>query len=606
MPIPVLAFVVICLGIMPFAYWGELLDPARYPQWLVMAAGMLPLLVSLLRRPGGLQAVNRFWWVALAGLGWGAASMLWALNAAETWVSVAHFAFCLGFLVMARQALADQTGVLDLATKVLTVSMGLQACIGLLQLAGVDPLELSTTPKLPVGTMTNPNFYGDALLLGLPWCLYGLGRLQGKGWRVGAGVSTVLCIAGIVASRGRSSIMPMLLAAAFITPLFIWQLVAGKMRWVALGAWVLGLGLALYSTQFIFKKKEGTYNFHYIWEDGHEVEPLTSSVDHRFITWHKSLDLFAERPLQGVGAGNWKLEIQRTGLIGYDSKGGYGLGVAVQPHNEYVGVLTELGIVGLALLLTMGGLGIWGAVRMAVGRAPQGDRLLGLCLLVGWLGFGFDAAFNFPLERPFQCLMVFWMLSVSLERPGSAAPPLKWLPRWAGILCLLAWIGGTVTFGFRLSADRAMREVRDLRLRHQPQRVLALAPRATNWCTPLDPASAMPLAWYEGMAYQEMGNLPQALAAFEEGLRIAPYQYGLLSGRASLLDMSGRHLEAAQAQSRLLQTFPTDWEGWLNLAIMQIHAGQPQAARAALSKVPGTHNPSKREQVEAVLRANGF
>lgn len=603
--LPATMFAVTILGVMPFAYWGELLDPVRYPQWMVMALGMLPLILQSIRqKPTSPQPVHRFWWLAVPGLGWGMASMAWALNASEAWMLCAQFAFCLTFLSLARQALAGNPGLLHLATKVLVVSSALQAVLGILQSQGIDPLALVATPGIPEGTMKNPNFYADALLFGLPWAIYGFLRFKEKGWRIAAGLSGALCVAGIVVSHARSSLVPVLLAATFIAPFFAWRQFSGTRRWIALGIWALALVTAFGGTRSVFSKKEGTYNFHYIWERGHEVTPRTSSIDHRFISWRRTLDLVAERPIHGVGAGNWKLNIQKTGLVGYDASGGYGMSVAAQPHNEYLGVLSELGVIGLLLMLGMGAMGVTGAVRLAAGRIQGGDPILGLCLLVGWLGFGIDAGFSFPLERPFQCMMLFWLLAVSLEQANAGKAPPTWLRKAGNAMMVVAWIAATVTFGFRMRADRAILEIRDLRLKHQPQRIISLAPEAKNWAIQFDPASAMPLDWYVGMAQQEMGQLQEAIASFESGLRLAPHQYGLRSGHASLLDMAQRYTEAVAEQTALLKTFPTDWEGWLNLAVMHVHAGHLPEARQALNKVPTTHNPGKRAQVDAFLQTN--
>ncbi|MFN8394703.1 MAG: O-antigen ligase family protein [Bacteroidia bacterium] len=603
---PATIFAVTILGVMPFAYWGELLDPVRYPQWMVMALGMLPMIFQSLRqRPVTPQPIHRFWWLALPALAWGMASMAWALNASEAWMLCAQFAFCLTFLALARQALADNPGLLHLATKTLIVSSGLQALLGILQSRGIDPFSLVATPGIPEGTMKNPNFYADALLFGLPWAVYGLLRLEKWSWRIGAGLSVALCVAGILISGARSSLVPVLLAASVIAPVIIWKQANGTKRWIALGIWALALVTAFWGTRYVFGQKEGTYNFHYIWEHGHEVTPKTSSIDFRFISWHRTLDLVAENPIHGFGAGNWKLNIQKTGLVGYDAKGGYGLSVAVQPHNEYLGTLSELGVLGLLLMLGMGAWGVVGAVRMAAGRIQGGDPILGLCLLMGWLGFGIDAGFSFPLERPFQCMMLFWMFAVSLEQATAGKSGPSWLPKGKGFVLASVWCVVAITFGYRLSADRSILELRDLRTKHRSQEVIAKAKKAGNWAAKLDPASAMPLEWYEGMAHQELGQIDRALSSFENGLRMAPYQYGLRSGHASLLDLAGRYPEAVAEETDLLKTFPTDWEGWLNLAVMQAHAGHLPEARQALNRVPSTHNSEKRAQVDTFLKTNG-
>ncbi|HEX2901101.1 MAG TPA: O-antigen ligase family protein, partial [Bacteroidia bacterium] len=349
-------FAVVFFGLLPFEFIPQLLDPVRYPQLMLLCLGMVPLMVHFIRvRPpkGGHAQVpdSKVWWLALPLAGLTALSMAWALNASEAWFSFVHLSLCLAFLYLSRLALARIPDLLQQVVQVLIVSMGLLAIMGLLQRIGFDPLRLSDTLRTPNATMTNPNFYADALLLGLTFCIYGAFKQPKLSWRILAMAAIVLLLAGIAVSKARSSLMPLLLSGIFFPPVFIWRKWKGSRRWLSLLGWALTLALALWATNFIFRKKEGTFNFRYIWECGHEITPETSSVDFRFITWHHSLHLFAEKPFTGCGAGNWKMEIQRLGVTGYDDQDGFGLRVPVQPHNEYLGVLSELGIPGLLLVL---------------------------------------------------------------------------------------------------------------------------------------------------------------------------------------------------------------------------------------------------------------
>ncbi len=579
---------------------------------VVLCVGIAALLLPLAKPTVGQSdapsaAVSKVSFLMLALALWTGLSMFWALNKAEAWFSFLQLSLGFAFFHLSRKAIQYLPNLLETVVKTLLVSMGLLAMIGLLQRIGIDPLGLSDKLFTPNATMTNPNFYADALLLGLPFCIYGIFKLDSRVWRMLAGLTIGLILAGIAISKARSSLIPLLLAAIFFPPVIIWQKWKEKTRWMALLSWALLLAIALWTTNFIFRKKEGTYNFRYIWENGHAITPTTSSVDFRFITWNHTLNLAVEKPIQGCGAGNWKMEIQRLGVKGYDENDGYGLRVPLQPHNEFLGVLSELGFPGLLLVLAIGGMGIFGAGRMAFDRTGKQDKVLGTILLLGLFFFFFDANFSFPMERPFQAMMLMWLLALALPMENAKTKSAShWVGRIGWALSLIVLVGGVATLISRIQADRAMLQLRQQKDAHQPQKMLKTAEAAENWSTQLDAASAMPVDWYRAMAFAELGQLPQAIQAIESALKIAPHQLGVRSTYASLLDMNGRFQEGINVLDELLKTFPDYDEGWLNLSIMFIHANQMSTARKALSRVSMAFDPGKVAQVDQALKAAGY
>lgn len=374
-----------------------------------------------------------------------------------------------------------------------------------------------------------------------------------------------------------------------------------------MAAFLVVMGLATISVGYVTKQKEGTFNFHLLWEHGHLIGPKTNSLDFRFITWHQTTHVFREHPILGCGAGNWKMEIQRFGVKGFDENGGYGLHVPIQPHNELLGILAELGILGLGLVIGIAFLGIRGAWKMAFDRSGSADSTLGACLLFAWLAILIDSSFSFPMERPFQAMVVYWVLALSLTSGAkSQAKELGLVTKlgWGAALAVILACG--ITLAYRVKADLALDVLLTQRAAHQPLKVLKTAPRAENWSIQIDPNTALPIEWYVGMAHQELQNIPAALAAFERARQQAPFQLAVRSGYASLLDMSGKSVQGIAELSDLLTVFPDYDEGWYNLVIMQIHAGQLQQARSNYPKLRQDYSPEKYRLIDETLKTAGF
>jgi predicted Zn-dependent protease len=86
------------------------------------------------------------------------------------------------------------------------------------------------------------------------------------------------------------------------------------------------------------------------------------------------------------------------------------------------------------------------------------------------------------------------------------------------------------------------------------------------------------------MAHAAAGETAAALQAVDRALATGPHQLAHRSCKTSLLDMTGQQAAAIAGQNALLETFPDFSEGWLNLSIMHIHAGDLVSARQSLAK----------------------
>jgi O-antigen ligase len=595
-------FAIALLGIVPLLHSLLLNDPVLYPQLLGMAAcaGLLAVWL-LLRWKSAVELPRQVWWPLGAFVVLAAVSATWSLNAAEAGFVTARWVLVFALLIVSQIALQQWPTTLLLVCKVLIVSMSVAAIIGLLQWQGIDPLGLSDRHHSPTGVMANRNFFGSALAMGIPFAGYGFFRLP-KAWRLPALVSIGLMVSGVMVSGARAASVPLLIGAAVIAPIAIWRSLQGQRRWLALLVWLVLMGLAGWSTSFSLKQKDAKIHWAYLWENGHLVTPTTSSLDFRLIGWHQTLQLAQERPLTGWGAGNWKLQIPRLGLQAFDDAENYGMVVPLHPHNEFLIICSELGIPGLLLWLAIWGMGCWGALRMALSRSGKFDNVLGACLVLAWIIFTVDASFGFPLERPLHLALFCIMLALSVRAfPLQAVSLSRLRIVLAVMIAALLFVG--IDLMARLQADVAMRQVREAKANHQPQKVLQQAAHASNWAMQLDPVAALSVHWYVAMAQIELGQSEAALQAMDQAATISPHSLAVRSGQASLLDLANRSTEAIAAQTALLATFPNFSEGWLNLSIMQSHAGHWPDARRSLQKVPRAAFPERYDAVDALLKS---
>jgi O-antigen ligase len=157
----------------------------------------------------------------------------------------------------------------------------------------------------------------------------------------------------------------------------------------AIGSWplaipaVIALVLALSHGQTVARDVERQWHaFTHLAEPGESANPgstaarsrLLSGAGNRYDYWRIAWRVWREHPLAGVGAGNYARPYYERRATTEDVE---------QPHSLELQVLSELGLVGVALLACLLIGVIWGAVRM---RGPARASPLSRALLVGALG----------------------------------------------------------------------------------------------------------------------------------------------------------------------------------------------------------------------------
>jgi tetratricopeptide (TPR) repeat protein len=151
------------------------------------------------------------------------------------------------------------------------------------------------------------------------------------------------------------------------------------------------------------------------------VELKSQGIQDRFDFWDSSLQMASEKPINGSGAGSFAIEYpQHQKSVG---------SAVSNPHNIYIQTLTELGVVGVGLLLAGIFIFIWTAWRNKTIFYP-GLIILGLWLLHA----GFYQTNRYPVL--ISWLFVALVLSVGISR--KRVP----VPRWyiPTIICSLILI----------------------------------------------------------------------------------------------------------------------------------------------------------------------
>ena len=274
------------------------------------------------------------------------------------------------------------------------------------------------------------------------------------------------------------------------------------------------------------------------------------SSNNRWSWWGEAWEAFEGQPLAGTGAGSFELthRLLRENAI-----------VVTEPHNVPLQFLTELGLVGFALMggaAAAAGLVVLGALRRLEGE----ERAAGAALATAPAAYLLHSLVDFDWDFVAVTAPVLLVVGVlaGAGRPSAAGRPRR---RWA-----LAAAGvGLVLLLSLATTWLAERKVNDAyaSLETDPGRAAASARQARR----LNPLSIEPLFALAGAEHLR-GDPEAALRSYVDAVELQPlnpetwYQLGAYEAQRGNEQAARRHLGRSQALDRfgpaaaLLQQLP--------------------------------------------------
>lgn len=505
-------------------------------------------------------------------------------------------------LAVATEVARERRGGEWLASAILAGAT-LQAVLALTQRAtGVDR---------PAGTYFNPNHLATALAMGLALLL--ARRPDGRLGRVAAVAGVGLLAAAIVASRSRGGLLAGL-AAAGVVGWYRW-------RWRAVAVAAAALVLVAVVPNPVGDRVR----------DAHVTDPLAYT---RLAIWRSALERAADHPL-GVGLNMFGKTSQRYAFPVDGELARYGRR-AESAHNDYLEVLAELGVPGLAAALAaLGAFGLCGRRRLAPrrpGGEPPDPLALGATGAVAAVAA--QALVDSPLAVPALVVQGAALAGLVLGAPApepaqEASPPVPGVLAGVGVRVVRAAVLaagllaalGIARHGAAFVAGRQaalLRDAGDLSsARIWLERAARLAPDSAAFPDAMAAASVM--AWRltkspaDAMAAERMMQRAMALdpenaqryarlaevyrsvrpldpavrraallrarALYEEAERLDPHAAGYAYERADVLERLGDGAGAVAALERAVALEPNLVRARLRLARLHVERGAREPAR---------------------------
>ncbi|MBD77355.1 MAG: hypothetical protein CL840_00275 [Crocinitomicaceae bacterium] len=318
------------------------------------------------------------------------------------------------------------------------------------------------------------------------------------------------------------------------------------------------------------------------------------SFSNRIALWKRTAGMIRESPILGSGIGTWHINsqyqvvdretaIRQSNNLELDLSGNL---IYLRPHNDFLWIWAEVGIVGLLFYIIIFMLIIYGGIRLLSSRNPSSKSLVFLCTstILSYLVIAF---LSFPKERIGLSLLLSTYVIILLvifdenDSTNTTKTPLNRI----FILCLLLIAGFSTFVGAkRLRAEYYMRNTLEAKeKKHWQQGLSNLQKGKTEFYRIA--SDGMPVSWYGGIFHMELGRLKKAHDYFLKAYHYHPTQIHVLNNLATTYGQLGQLDSAILYYQKAICINPVFDDPRINLSAVYFNLGDLDMAWNEISLV---------------------
>ncbi|MDX2246931.1 MAG: O-antigen ligase family protein [Bacteroidia bacterium] len=591
--LPIVAGLIILLT----GYSRKLMDPVLLPKFLLTSLASIFFLLVIFFKDQGKQILHLLFthswlWAYLVYIALSGISLFYTPNPADGFFewNVSGL-FLVFFLIMASVSppLPKMTGLIAVFTLAVLIP-------GILQYKTIV-VEFGVSHHssyLVSSVFGHKNIFAECLLLLFPLNFYGSFTSK-KYEKILSLTALVLSLVFIILLLSRAVWVAFLGASIMSFALFLltgnrWKsfrirrtylLTAGTIVFISITAAVIFYTKADSSETFV-KQVTSIADFQH------------SSTGDRIGLWKRSLTLWREKPLIGHGTGSWKTEVLRLGTDGLKSAAG-GINF-VRPHNDYLWILAENGVLGFVAYLSF-----WLLLIKSLIRNLQNEKEETFQQVVA--GFGLFAymifAFlSFPRERIEDSVLLGITLLPFIRAMDK--PLIKNSSSYLSgfvLLVLTGILGCGLYVGYqRYQGEKHVYRAIQLQGRQQWDRALRELQSVNLRYLPMD-RTGTPVQLYIGSIYMLKFQPKYGCSEYQRALAIHPHNPEVIAGLAQCYKLSGQKEMAETFFKKSLAITPFHHKVLIRLTHFYLENDRQDEAITALRKVDPRLKDSDYDQV---------
>ena len=593
-------FYSLMLLVLPFIYVNKVVDPVLIPRQILLAVFILISIGVLFFRKSqhgfpirnGLILLYIF--LPLIYI----ISSFQSINIVESYYTISKILLFSAFFILTTYLLVSGNLNFDAILKGIVLFSGFILVTTVIQFvklktSGVSMFQESNM-YLISSTFGHKNLLSSAIFMCIPFLCAAYLNLT-KPWKFFSVLNLIILIAFIFILQTRAVIVGIGLSFLFTSILSLFLIRSEKEKILVR---IIGFGSLFIMVVFLFVAIKYTDKF--------SLLTKTESMRERVNIWHNTVEMIKEFPLSGVGAGNWQIHFPNYGLTRfYDVNFSISEGLTnfQRPHNDFLWVFSETGILGFVIYCCIFLLAIFYLIKLILQASNFKQKVIYLIFLFTLIGYIFIAMTDFPLERMEHQILLGLMLAFITSQYIQTFEVTK---NKISVMPMKVVLAMTSLFALLVGINRYEGEMYSYKLivAHQHglwNKMIAEGSKASNTFYNMDPFS-IPVKWYIGVAQFSLGDIPSAKISFEEAYQIHPYQVHVLNNYATCFEKEGKHDEAIKLFEEMFRISPKFSAGLVNLSGAYYNSGRFEDAYQTISKFKYDElNPQSQDFMKAIL-----
>lgn len=568
-------------------------DPALLPRFTALSFILFFLLLYFILKNKLSFIINIFLVFLTAYIIYSAISITYSINIPD---GIFDFFKILLFGIFIFSVLVlynDDIHIIKKFTEIISIITILSLLIGIYQLILLyNKTEFSHQIMYQVKSVfTNKNIFAGFLLLLLPISVYQI-YYGKKTYKMISFLNIVLTFFFFTVLLSRATWVAFVLSV-FFTFLFLAVFVSKhffrliKKTFQNKNTWIFGLFFLIVTTaSVIFYSKKDTFE---TFEK--QVSTFTNfdiiKKEDRIELWKKTLSLIKEENLLfGQGLSSWKIEILKYGNKNLHSEDN--LTFYQRPHNDFLWVLSEQGLIGLFLYLSLFVILLYFLVKII--KTTENKKIKLYFILNIWIIFSFllISFFNFPKERIEHNILLSGISAIILiyynKLSGKTIKLRKLSVKKISIIILPFVLFSSALGIIRIKGEFYTKKALYARSTNNYRETIKNIDKAKSFFYTTDPFST-PLDWYKGEAYFYLNDTDSAFYNFKKAYKTNPYHIHVLNNLATCFELRNDHRSAVKYYKKAVKISPNFNESLLNLSAVYYNSGDIDSAYYYFNKV---------------------
>ncbi len=488
-------------------------------------------------------------------------SIFWATNQSEAiceFLKRATFFILFLYLIIFVLPKENSRLALTKAFVLLSLIISLVGIFQLLKILSESKYSIESI-YLITGNFAQKNIFSEVLFIAFTFSVYGIAIFD-KIWKKAAIIGALLNLLLIAFLMTRAIWVAFFVSLGFTLLLYLFYAsksqLGNKLKPI-LRYFVIIFGIAIIAVVVISViDKNKTIQNHL----ANTTNIKEGNSFHRLNLWKKTISLAQEKPLLGVGAGNWRIEILQYDLQVTTDRGRI---MPDRAHNDYLQILAENGIIGLVTLLLLFALLLYFCVRTLKKTENFQDSFFILILFFALVGYMVDSFFAFPRERIemqiFLNIIVAFIVfeyNNKFKKDNETKLQISIKPLAVVILCVLS-ISSYATYK-RLQSEIGIKRIYTYSKLNNHEQIIKITNEIYSSFSTISPFCDPIMQIRAASLYQTKNDLNLVLETYNKSLKDSPYHIETLKGLAVVHANNKDYSKAFEYINTALKYAPTD------------------------------------------------